>query len=88
MDVSLGFDKTWGQDVLYPQGGLHGASRTNNLLKHRPGLGRLAAKLVRVFDLASYSFAKLERQQYLSQPHRSSSPSAAWCRSTFTIILD
>ena len=25
-DVSIGFDKTWGQDVLYPQGGLHAAS--------------------------------------------------------------
>src|SRR6516162_2674085 len=25
-DVTLGFDKTWGQDVLYPQGGLHAAS--------------------------------------------------------------
>src|SRR2546426_9211377 len=22
-DVTVGFDKTWGQDVLYPQGGLH-----------------------------------------------------------------
>ena len=26
-DVSVGFDKTWGQDILYPQGGLHVASR-------------------------------------------------------------
>jgi UDP-glucose:(heptosyl)LPS alpha-1,3-glucosyltransferase len=25
-DVTMGFDKTWGQDVLYPQGGLHVAS--------------------------------------------------------------
>ena len=25
-EVSLGFDKTWGQDVLYPQGGLHVAT--------------------------------------------------------------
>src|SRR5208282_119947 len=24
--VTMGFDKTWGQDVLYPQGGLHAAS--------------------------------------------------------------
>ena len=37
-DVSIGFDKTWGQDVLYPQGGLHAASRFHNLLKYRvPG---------------------------------------------------
>src|SRR5437879_262307 len=25
-DVTVGFDKTWGQDILYPQGGLHAAS--------------------------------------------------------------
>src|SRR5262245_35245022 len=29
-DVSVGFDKTWGQDVLYPQGGLHVASVAHN----------------------------------------------------------
>src|SRR4051812_12758500 len=33
-DVSVGFDKTWGQDVLYPQGGLHAASAHHNLLKY------------------------------------------------------
>src|SRR5205823_5942208 len=36
-DVSIGFDKTWGQDVLYPQGGLHAASAAHNLLKHSGG---------------------------------------------------
>lgn len=66
VDVSMGFDKTWGQDVLYPQGGLHSASRAHNLLKHPPGIARGAARLVRVFDPASYSFAKLERRQYLT----------------------
>src|SRR2546425_863192 len=35
-DVTVGFDKTWGQDVLYPQGGLHAASFEHNLAKH-PG---------------------------------------------------
>jgi hypothetical protein len=65
VDVSLGFDKTWGQDVLYPQGGLHSASRAHNLLKHSPGLQRVGARLIRVFDPASYSFAWLERRQYL-----------------------
>src|SRR5262245_47661425 len=34
-DVTVGFDKTWGQDVLYPQGGLHVASAEHNLRKHR-----------------------------------------------------
>ena len=64
VDVSLGFDKTWGQDVLYPQGGLHSASRSHNLLKHAPGLARAAARLVRAFDPAASSFARLERRQY------------------------
>lgn len=68
VDVSLGFDKTYGQDILYPQGGLHSASRRNNLLKHVPGIDRVTARLVRLFDLTSTSFAKLERKQYLSSP--------------------
>ncbi len=38
VDVSLGFDKTFDQDILYPQGGVYNASRANNLLKHRPGM--------------------------------------------------
>jgi UDP-glucose:(heptosyl)LPS alpha-1,3-glucosyltransferase len=68
VDVSLGFDKTFGQDILYPQGGVHSASRANNLLKHRPGMDRRVAKLVRAFDLTAISFAKLERRQYLTPP--------------------
>jgi len=68
VDVSIGFDKTWGQDILYPQGGLHSASRAHNLLKHPPGKARAAARFVRTFDPTSYSFARLERQQYLTQP--------------------
>jgi UDP-glucose:(heptosyl)LPS alpha-1,3-glucosyltransferase len=66
VDVSMGFDKTWGQDILYPQGGLHSASRAHNLLKHPPGLTRTAARLVRTLDFAGYSFARLERRQYLT----------------------
>jgi len=68
VDVSMGFDKTWGQDILYPQGGLHSASRAHNLLKHPPGATRTAARLLRTFDSASYSFARLERKQYLTLP--------------------
>src|SRR6476660_8724240 len=26
-DVSIGFDKTWGQDIHYPQGGVYAASQ-------------------------------------------------------------
>jgi UDP-glucose:(heptosyl)LPS alpha-1,3-glucosyltransferase len=68
VDVSLGFDKTWGQDILYPQGGLHSGSRRHNLLKHRPGLERFGIRLSRWFNLASYSFRRLERRQYLTPP--------------------
>ena len=66
-DVTMGFDKTWGQDVLYPQGGLHAASAAQNLLKHPPGLARLGARLVKYLDPASRSFRQLERKQYLSE---------------------
>lgn len=68
VDVSMGFDKTWGLDILYPQGGLHSASRAHNLLKHRPGFDRTLARLVRIFDPTSYSFGRLERRQYLTPP--------------------
>ncbi|HSQ57762.1 MAG TPA: glycosyltransferase family 4 protein [Gemmata sp.] len=64
-DISIGFDKTWGQDVLYPQGGLHAASAANNLLKYRPGLPRTLAAIGKWFDPAAWSFARLERKQYL-----------------------
>jgi UDP-glucose:(heptosyl)LPS alpha-1,3-glucosyltransferase len=64
-DVSLGFDKTWGQDVLYPQGGLHAASAEHNLRKYaRPGMRRLA-RAIKALDLAHWSFSRLERRQYL-----------------------
>lgn len=68
-DVSIGFDKTWGQDVLYPQGGLHAASQHHNLLKYRSKTARFAATLGKMFDPACQSFAKLEKKQYLG-PNR------------------
>jgi len=67
-DVTLGFDKTWGQDVLYPQGGLHAASAECNRQKHRSVWTRALARVVKTFDLAHWSFSLLERKQYLSQP--------------------
>jgi UDP-glucose:(heptosyl)LPS alpha-1,3-glucosyltransferase len=63
--VSIGFDKTWGQDVLYPQGGLHSASAEHNLLKYRRPWMRALAALLRRFDPAHRSFRALERRQYL-----------------------
>ena len=64
-DVSLGFDKTWGQDVLYPQGGLHAASAEHNLAKHPASLARGLARVAKALDLAHWSFTLLERKQYL-----------------------
>jgi UDP-glucose:(heptosyl)LPS alpha-1,3-glucosyltransferase len=68
-DVSMGFDKTWAQDVLYPQGGLHAASVQHNLLKYRHSLMRGLARLAKGMDWARWSFARLERRQYLG-PNR------------------
>lgn len=68
VDVSMGFDKTYGQDLLYPQGGLHTASRHNSFLKHPPGLVRGMARLLKLFDPTTYSFRRLERRQYLRAP--------------------
>jgi UDP-glucose:(heptosyl)LPS alpha-1,3-glucosyltransferase len=68
-DVTIGFDKTWGQDVLYPQGGLHAASAVHNRRKHSHEFARRAAGWVKSLDLAHWSYSLLERKQYLGQ-HR------------------
>ena len=64
-DVTVGFDKTWGQDVLYPQGGLHAASAHHNLLKFPTRFERGVAAAGKWLDPAAWSFARLERKQYL-----------------------
>jgi UDP-glucose:(heptosyl)LPS alpha-1,3-glucosyltransferase len=51
--------------VLYPQGGLHAASRAHNQLKYRNPALRLAAAALKLLDPAALSFARLERRQYL-----------------------
>src|SRR6266498_3640664 len=63
--VSVGFDKTWGQDVLYPQGGLHAATAAHNLRKHRHALARGLAWLGKGLAPAHWAFSLLERRQYL-----------------------
>jgi UDP-glucose:(heptosyl)LPS alpha-1,3-glucosyltransferase len=62
-DVTIGFDKTSGQDVLYPQGGIYSASVDANLSKHRTRFARLAARAAKSADLAAHSFRTLERHQ-------------------------
>lgn len=68
-DVSIGFDKVAGTDVYYPLGGLHLATASHNLLKHRPGLPRAAARFAQHFDGAQRAFARFERE-LLAGPRR------------------
>jgi UDP-glucose:(heptosyl)LPS alpha-1,3-glucosyltransferase len=67
--VSVGFDKTWGQDILYPQGGLHAASVEHNLRKFGNPWTRGLARMLKALDLAHWSYSCLERRQYLGE-HR------------------
>ncbi len=67
-DVSMGFDKTWGQDVLYPQGGLHVASVDHNLKKFSSRWQRTLAHVGKSLDWAHWSYCLLERRQYLTPP--------------------
>ena len=62
--VTVGFDKIWGMDVLYPQGGLYAATADYNLLKHRSPLARRLARLFKLVDPAHRSFLALDRHQY------------------------
>lgn len=63
-DASIGFDKTWGQDILYPQGGLHAATQAHNLLKHPNRASRTLSRLGKFFDPANRSYSRIERKQY------------------------
>jgi UDP-glucose:(heptosyl)LPS alpha-1,3-glucosyltransferase len=62
--VTIGFDKIAGLDVLYPQGGLYAASAEHNLLKYRHPLTRRVVRLLKAVDPAHRSFLALERAQY------------------------
>ncbi|MGF1583612.1 MAG: glycosyltransferase family 4 protein [Gemmataceae bacterium] len=67
-DVSIGFNKTWGQDILYPQGGLHAASFEHNLRKYPQEWMRYLVRVLKGGDLAHRSFTRLEQKQYLACP--------------------
>jgi UDP-glucose:(heptosyl)LPS alpha-1,3-glucosyltransferase len=66
--VSVGFDKIIGVDVIYPQGGLYAATADHNLLKHRSRLTRLLVRGLKLIDPAHRSFLALERRQYTQNP--------------------
>jgi UDP-glucose:(heptosyl)LPS alpha-1,3-glucosyltransferase len=62
-DVVIGFMKTWYQDVLLPQGGLHLASAQGNLRKYRGPVARSLARVAKWLDPCYWSYALLERRQ-------------------------
>src|SRR5688572_218893 len=49
-DVTIGFDKVWGLDVLYPQGGLYRATAEHNLLKYERPLVRGLVRGLKALD--------------------------------------
>jgi UDP-glucose:(heptosyl)LPS alpha-1,3-glucosyltransferase len=66
--VSVGFDKISGLDVLYPQGGLYAATAEHNLLKYRSPLMRRLVRLLKFIDPSHRSFLALDRYQYQRRP--------------------
>jgi UDP-glucose:(heptosyl)LPS alpha-1,3-glucosyltransferase len=67
-DLTLGFDKVAGLDVLYPAGGLHAAAVDYGLLKYRSPAARALAGALRRLDPAHRSFCRFERGLYLREP--------------------
>jgi UDP-glucose:(heptosyl)LPS alpha-1,3-glucosyltransferase len=63
-EVSVGFDKIAGPDVLYPQGGVYAASVDFNLLKYPQPFVRRLLRSLKWLDLAHLSFRALERKQF------------------------
>jgi UDP-glucose:(heptosyl)LPS alpha-1,3-glucosyltransferase len=63
-DVVVGFVKTWRQDVILPQGGLHVASADYNIRKHRTPGQRFVAQLGKWLSPSFWSYRWLERRQY------------------------
>jgi UDP-glucose:(heptosyl)LPS alpha-1,3-glucosyltransferase len=66
-DVTVGFDKIWDLDILYPQGGLHTVSAEQNVCKHGSRLARGLARLLKMLDLAHWSYRRVDRRQYLGR---------------------
>ncbi len=67
-DVTVGFDKVWGMDVLCPLGGLHSVLAEHNILKYPNPVARFVARMLKSCDLAHQSYLRLERRQYLDSP--------------------
>lgn len=65
-DLTLGFDKVGGVDVVYPQAGLYVATVLHSLARFQPGPGRVLATAVRLLDPTFWSFRQFERWHYLA----------------------
>jgi UDP-glucose:(heptosyl)LPS alpha-1,3-glucosyltransferase len=68
-DVTVGFDKVWGMDVLCPLGGLHSVLGEHNILKNPGPLSQFVARLLKACDLTHQAYLRLERRQYLECPN-------------------
>jgi UDP-glucose:(heptosyl)LPS alpha-1,3-glucosyltransferase len=64
-DASVGFVKTWGQDVLMPQGGLHVASAAHNRLKYASRWMQKVVRFAQAISVKNWSYRLLERKQFV-----------------------
>lgn len=67
-DLTVGFDKVKGVDVVYPQGGLHQATVAYSQAKLPGRLPRALAAAARLLDPSYLSYRLFERRQYLAAP--------------------
>jgi UDP-glucose:(heptosyl)LPS alpha-1,3-glucosyltransferase len=63
-DVTVGFVKTWHQDVIILGGGLHVANADHNILRYRSWWRRGIARVWRMLDICYWSYLLLERKQF------------------------
>src|SRR5262249_24345352 len=66
--VTVGFDRLPGLDVVYPQGGLYAACAEGNLRKYRHAMTRRRVRWPAATDPAHPSFLAIERRQYRARP--------------------
>ncbi|NBO92921.1 MAG: glycosyltransferase family 1 protein [Planctomycetia bacterium] len=67
-DLSLGFDKVLGVDVLYPQGGVYAASAQHSRKRFAGEWKQTVVGWLRNFNPAHWSMDLFERYQYMHSP--------------------
>ncbi len=63
-DCTIGLINTWAQDVLIPQGGVHGASLEYNSRRFRQGLSRTGYVLGKKINPKAWVYHAIEAKQY------------------------